>query len=269
MVNDMMKVSGFVAMVTLSAACASSRSSEPVDALDAQVGEATAYSIPLPTLAEPATSHPDPYELETPQIAPNQDPTPDLPLSDEPSWIIDLEPEGVVVMNYDETGSTLLHAYNPRLWRGRAYDRWWGYDVAQNGWAAVRVSAGSSDDEMPRVLIARLPETKILAELPLLTEELFSKMYEKDEEGIERQFLDDIYMGIHGEGFLDSLEWSPDGETLAFVAATSGISADIFTYDSRTGNVTQLTDGPNQPQIRGGLPMVDTSCTWRSRILNC
>jgi hypothetical protein len=45
---------------------------------------------------------------------------------------------------------------------------------------------------------------------------------------------------------LPSLAWSPDGETLAFVSAFEGSSADIYSYNRSDGKIAQLTSGPSQ-----------------------
>ena len=44
----------------------------------------------------------------------------------------------------------------------------------------------------------------------------------------------------------DSVAWSPDGSTLAFVGAQQGSSADIYTYVPATGKINHLTSGPSQ-----------------------
>ena len=45
---------------------------------------------------------------------------------------------------------------------------------------------------------------------------------------------------------LGEAAWSPDGQTLAFIGAQAGPSADLFTYSLATGQVTRLTDGASQ-----------------------
>ncbi len=45
----------------------------------------------------------------------------------------------------------------------------------------------------------------------------------------------------------DSLAWQPgDGRLLAFTAAINGPTSDLYTYDTQTGEITQLTSGPAQ-----------------------
>ena len=43
-----------------------------------------------------------------------------------------------------------------------------------------------------------------------------------------------------------NLAWSPDGQTLAFIGAMQGSTADLYTYSLLTGKITRLTDGPSQ-----------------------
>jgi dipeptidyl aminopeptidase/acylaminoacyl peptidase len=51
-----------------------------------------------------------------------------------------------------------------------------------------------------------------------------------------------------------SLHWSPDGHTLAFVAAIDDASYDLYSYDTHTSEVSQLTDGPKQEFILDWSP---------------
>jgi hypothetical protein len=45
---------------------------------------------------------------------------------------------------------------------------------------------------------------------------------------------------------LNPLAWSPDGTRLAFIGAQEGSSADLYEYYRVNGQVTRLTDGPDQ-----------------------
>jgi Tol biopolymer transport system component len=45
----------------------------------------------------------------------------------------------------------------------------------------------------------------------------------------------------------ESVAWQPgDGRLLAFIGAINGPTADLYLYDTQTGEITQLTDGPSQ-----------------------
>ncbi len=52
-----------------------------------------------------------------------------------------------------------------------------------------------------------------------------------------------IALALTAEG---SLAWSPDGGRLAFIGAQEGSSADLYVYNRGSGEVVQLTDGPDQ-----------------------
>jgi hypothetical protein len=44
-----------------------------------------------------------------------------------------------------------------------------------------------------------------------------------------------------------NVSWQPgDGRLLAFTGAVNGPTSDLYTYDTQTGDITQLTDGPSQ-----------------------
>jgi hypothetical protein len=45
---------------------------------------------------------------------------------------------------------------------------------------------------------------------------------------------------------VDSLAWSPDGQTLAFIGVQSGPTADLYSYTLKTGKFAHLSDGPAQ-----------------------
>jgi WD40 repeat protein len=45
---------------------------------------------------------------------------------------------------------------------------------------------------------------------------------------------------------MHSLEWSPDGWSIAFMGAMDGSSSDLYVYSFRTEELLRLTDGPTQ-----------------------
>jgi WD40 repeat protein len=51
----------------------------------------------------------------------------------------------------------------------------------------------------------------------------------------------------HGNTYnaVNSLDWSPDGQRLAFVSGRDGLFANVYVYDVRTGAVTRMTDRPH------------------------
>lgn len=44
---------------------------------------------------------------------------------------------------------------------------------------------------------------------------------------------------------LESGDWSPDGQRLAFVSGQNGLFANVYMYDLRTGKITRMTDRPH------------------------
>jgi len=44
---------------------------------------------------------------------------------------------------------------------------------------------------------------------------------------------------------LESGDWSPDGQRLAFTSAHDGLFTNVYVYDMRTGKITRLTDRPH------------------------
>lgn len=169
-------------------------------------------------------------------------------------WTMDLGPQGVEALNGETGSQMLLVPYRPQMASSGPVDRWFGYDVSSNGWAAVRIGAGQSEGAAPRLFIVKLPEADVIAELQLLSNELASRMSQSSEDGFLREVTDDPFVAIHNFTWGDSLSWNPEGDKLAFVAARSGPSADIYLYSIRSQELLRLTDGPNQPYINGWSP---------------
>jgi hypothetical protein len=65
----------------------------------------------------------------------------------------------------------------------------------------------------------------------------------------------------------DSVAWQPgDGRWLAFIGALEGPTADLYLYDTTTGDITQLTDGPSQAVLPNWSPngafVVHAGVSW-------
>ena len=258
--SDQYQLIPLLVVVLLITACGSARTEEPPEPLTNIIASETntptqttevigTSSTPLPN-----TSPPKPNELEIPEPSTEEFPDPNVPLYDTGQWILKLEPEGVFAMNHDKTGRILVLPYAPDFSSGFAIDSWFDYEIGSSEWTAIRVGPGQDAGAAPRLLLINLPEADEVVELNILSEEHYSRMYEKNEDGFLLEVIDDLYVAIHGHTFGDSLAWSPDGDKLAFVAALDGLSADVYLYDTQTDELTRLTDGPNQPYLNGWSP---------------
>jgi WD40 repeat protein len=58
--------------------------------------------------------------------------------------------------------------------------------------------------------------------------------------------LDDKVEATRAVTEFNSVAWSPDGKTLAFIGIQDGPSADLYTYSVDTGKIRRLSDGPSQ-----------------------
>jgi hypothetical protein len=84
----------------------------------------------------------------------------------------------------------------------------------------------------PELVIFELPEGKIRARFPLVrcTESL--KVCEE-------------HNSSWGAMMRQQPQWSPDGRYLAFVALQDATSSDLFVYDTESGDLRRLTNGPD------------------------
>jgi WD40 repeat protein len=66
------------------------------------------------------------------------------------------------------------------------------------------------------------------------------------EPGPDAVMLDDKIEATRAVTEFNSVAWSPDGKTLAFIGIQDGPSADLYTYSVDTGKIKRLSDGPAQ-----------------------
>lgn len=209
-------------------------------------------ATPAPTAAILPTATPEATAAPTPAPRPTVEPTPDelVPLNATGPWLVGVGDEGLIAFNPDGTGRTRLFASEfatvPEDWQIGIVD-WWDYSISDSGWVAATVPGDEGSNPEPRLILARLPSTEPVREVPILAAEVEAQLQE-DMVGLWA----DIHLALSEE--IQSLSWSPDDRYLAFAAAVEGLSADLYAYDTTLDQVIRLTDGPNQPDFLGWSP---------------
>ena len=180
------------------------------------------------------------YPTYTPTPKPTFPPTipltamPDVPLAPDGPWLLftayidPLDKKFLYAANDDGTGVTQFipeyvsfYAVQP----GRSLEE--GVTVAY----ITQTNYETTSDLTLKLL--KLPDGEIQTVTPLL----FDDGSEAAEMlGYELRVL----------AWSNGLAWSPDGRTLAFVGGMDGESVDVYAYDTFTGQISRLTDGPQQ-----------------------
>jgi len=179
-----------------------------------------------------ATDTPQEFYIEpspTPTILEQVDE--EAPLSAFGPWLVYLTQEGIVVVNADGTGRTLLGPPPLKSVVSMTFDIPNGLSPRGNVFAFRGERADSSGLDL---ILARLPDGPISALTPLISFEL------ENQEDIDI----DIDSAVFWEK--DALRWSPDGRYLAFVAALDGPSSDLYVFDTVDATIRRLTTGENQ-----------------------
>ena len=167
-------------------------------------------------------------------------PTEQVALTESGPWIVGSSRQGVIAMNPDGSGRTVVFP--------RRTDEYPDTELSSAGWVA-EISEGA--DAIPQLHIARLPAPDSVRRIPIMTDELAARRDEIAGNGMKREWTDDVYLALDSYGFMDLMSWSPDGTTLAFIAALDGPSADVYVYDAVAEEIRRLTSGPNQPKLLG------------------
>ena len=150
-------------------------------------------------------------------------------LSNEGPWILLYNWDGLYMINYDGTG--LEKISSQQMFKPQALAE----ALAPQGGRMAFVTSSEQNEYRNMVLhILELPSGYQEAEIPL------TSAY--TEPGSNMQPGDD-YSPWMASG---ELAWSPDGRSLAFTGLINGTSSDVYLYSTRTGQVSQLTDGPSQ-----------------------
>jgi dipeptidyl aminopeptidase/acylaminoacyl peptidase len=160
--------------------------------------------------------------------------TPDVPLSADGPWVIfqgympGEKWQGLWAMNTDGTGITPIT--DPNTNATTVVQK----AVSPDGRYLAFVTSDNDYYSKDSVLnIKMLPDGNIVAQVPLISPDI--DVEKLDESGT------DLIPLLAGE-----VAWSPDGQTLAFVGAMDGPSADVYTYAMQTGSSLRLTSGDTQ-----------------------
>ena len=212
-----------------------------------EAGARSALALIQPAQAQKAmvgmlsTEAPNP----TPIAEASPSPTPQVALNPGGPWLVGMTESGPVAMNPDGTGLTQLFA--EAVQEDQA--TWLTSDISSAGWIAAVVEG---TEARPRTLLVGRPGRGVVRQIPILSPELQADIDLPDEDGWARRWTQDVYLAF--DDWMDTLKWSPDGRTLAYVAAVEGPSADIYVYDTVSNQIRRLTDGPNQPRMLGWSP---------------
>jgi hypothetical protein len=103
---------------------------------------------------------------------------------------------------------------------------------------AYIVPGSESVDQVPHLVIRRVPSGEDEIDIPLISEEVWEILSEQE------SLADQILMALEGA---DAFEWSPHvgGHYLAFAAALENPKLDLYRFDTWSNNIRPLTTGPN------------------------
>ena len=133
--------------------------------------------------------------------------------------------EGIWISNPD--GSYLTRLANNGIWYADLHRA-----LSPRGDALAYVGLS---DEGPTLELLRIPSGK--QETLTLLQSITQDELLQDQTGARA-------LAYHTITMYDNVAWQPgDGELIAFVAARDGSTADLYTYDLKTGEIKQLTDG--------------------------
>ncbi len=163
-------------------------------------------------------------------VSPLHPPDPEASLAEGMGWLIyATQDEGLMAVNADGGGPNQL--YDLVLDMYGLFDLPNGLISGRNPLIAMRVERPVEPGlELLTISMPNLAVTPVAA---MISDEITSDP--ANQGGINI----DINFAVMDE---DATRWSPDGKYLAYVAASSGWAADIFTYDRTTGTIKQVTD---------------------------
>lgn len=191
---------------------------------------------PSPTPTLPSATLPPPPTLQPTQPALPPQPSPTLVpvgLSNIGPWLLFESTDGLFAINADGTGGA-VQVFGPRPAQ---------WSVSPRGRRAAVLTntldeSGFWSYRDPVLSLLTFPGGQV-RELSVLTNE-------------ENAILDENMPGDAAyqvaRAILEqpNLAWSPDGQSLAFIGAYAGPTADLYLYDAATERITRLSDGPSQ-----------------------
>jgi hypothetical protein len=198
----------------------------------------------------------------TPSAAPTVAPTPTAPLGSAPYYLAyakDIE-GGVELVVADPEGGGRRGYPVPVELKGLPLDL---NGVSPRG-EYFAYHTGDLDDTRSDLTlhIMRLADEEEVFSARLTTEDLAERLEALGEElaTSEPDALTSAFLaGVTAEEAAESawgalqagiraVDWSPDGQLLAFAGQIDGATSDVYTFDVTTGDVRRLTDGPSQVQ---------------------
>ena len=162
-------------------------------------------------------------------IKPTLSPTPTLrpDLSEEGPWLVYMGSGGLMGMNQDGSGLTVL------VEESDDYGILLGPGSPSSGYSLVRL--GDTWNFLSDL-------TLYLMHMPMGEIEEISSLLPL---GLSQEILDRETEEIHAV-VMSQPAWSPSGEHIAFVAVIEGPSSDLYIYDLEQKEITRLTSGSNQ-----------------------
>jgi hypothetical protein len=104
--------------------------------------------------------------------------------------------------------------------------------------STIALRTGTPSGADLALTLVHFPDGKISPATPLLSSVL--------QEQIKARPADPLPAAATAVNQPDTLAWSPDGRSLAFVGAQDGPSSDLYLLDTTSGNIKRLTTGANQ-----------------------
>jgi hypothetical protein len=183
---------------------------------------------PIPTASVP-TDEPVPTAA-----SPTQEGSaiPDRPLGEGPWLLIEAE-DGMWAVNPDGSGLTYLTDEIPIS----AQDMRESVSPRGGAFALVTTTDPLNMTNLTLKLL-HLPDGELEIVTPLTSDET--------EPGPDALPGSEDYEVVFGLSGMHNLDWSPDGDQLAFMGAMDGPSSDLYVYTLDSGEITRLTDGPSQ-----------------------